>query len=262
MNIWVMSDLHLEYRDYKLDPAGFCPPHASVLVLAGDVGNGVEAVEWMNRQQERIGLPIIFVPGNHDFFDYDGTDMFELLEQMKAAANPCVHILYNERIEVSGVRFLGTTLWTDYRYSDPPGKSERELMLSTSLYPDYFTIHLGGEKFTPEDSVRLHHEARDWLESELLGLRDRDKKPRVVVTHFLPSPRSLDPRFKGKDTSAAFCSELPDALLGLADVWLHGHSHYAQDWRGPGGVHVVCNPMGYSDDGEAPGFDPVKWVTV
>lgn len=83
MNIWYMSDLHLEYRDYKLSLSGRCPPHVSVLVLAGDIGNGIEAVEWMNRQQTALGIPVVFVPWNHDYFNYERIDMRDLLAQMK-----------------------------------------------------------------------------------------------------------------------------------------------------------------------------------
>lgn len=263
MNIWYLSDLHLEYRDYKLSLTALCPPHVSALVLAGDIGNGIEAVEWMNRQQAGLGIPVIFVPGNHDYFDYERTDLHELLAQMKASAAEGVHVLNNERLDLGGVHFLGTTLWTDYLYSDPPGHYRREdLMRATAMYPDYDTIYFGDRKFMAEDSVALHEKARDWLETEMMVLRDQDQRPRVVVTHFLPSPRSIDPRFQGRDTNAGFCSELPDALLSAADVWIHGHTHHAQEWTGPGGVRVVCNPLGYPEAGETPGFEFMRWVEV
>ncbi len=233
MNVWYLSDLHLEYRDYKLALGDLCPPGAQVLVLAGDIGNGIEAVEWMNRQQTEIGIPIVFVPGNHDFFDYERTDLFALLVEMQAIAAPRVHILYNESLELDGVMFLGTTLWTDYHYSDQPDRySQLDLMRAAAMFPDYDAIYRGDSKFTPQDCAELHEEARDWLETELLTLRDQGCDRRVVATHYLPSPRSLDPRFLGQDTNAAFCSDLPDAFLGLAKVWLHGHTHYAQMWTG------------------------------
>jgi len=262
MHIWYLSDLHLEERDYDLEIVGWCPPHASVLVLAGDVGNGAAGVQWANRQAEVLGLPVIFVPGNHDFFDVYGTDLQALLGRMKTAAAPGVHVLYNERIEIRGVTFLGATLWTDFAYSEHAWTSEQDLMRAASTFPDFSLINVEGDLLTPETWVRLHQEARDWLESELISLQDRDAGPRVVVTHHLPHPRSLDPRHRGSDTDAAFCSRLPDALLGLADAWIHGHSHHAQDWRGPGGVHVVSNPLGYPGEGRAPGFERPQWVTV
>lgn len=262
MNVWFLSDLHLEERDYDLRLAGVCPPHVGVLVLAGDIGQGTQAVGWMNEQQAEIGVPIVYVHGNHDLMDFYGTDMSEIIAKMKARAAPDVHILDNERVELGGVHFLGTTLWTDLSYSDPPGRSERDIALSISTFPDFSSINVaGGELLTAEAWVALHQEARDWLESELLALRDQSEGPRVVVTHHLPHPRSLDPRFAGSDTDAAFCSRLPDALLAAADVWIHGHSHHAQDWIGPGGVRVVSNPLGYPGD-TSPGFDFVRWVEV
>lgn len=263
MNIWVLSDLHVAGREYDLRLAEVCPPHVSVLVLAGDIGQGVAAVQWMNEQQAVLGIPFVYVAGHHDLMNWYGEPIKQVIGKMKAHAVFEVHIPDNEQVGIGGVHFLGTTLWTDFEYSDSPRQSNRDLMRAASTFADFSAINVGeGELLTPEAWVAMRHEARDWLQSELLALRDKDRGPRVLVTHHLLSPCSLDPKFVGDATNAAFCSDLPDALLGLANVWIHGHSHHAQDWRGPEDVHVLSNPLGYPGEKASPGFDFVKWVEV
>lgn len=59
-------------------------------------------------------MPCIYVAGNHGF--YRGS-IKESLEDGKAATVgfPDVHFLENEADTIGGVRFVGATLWTDFR---------------------------------------------------------------------------------------------------------------------------------------------------
>jgi len=55
----------------------------------------------------------VYVAGNHEF--YKGS-VREALEDGRAAAArfPDVHFLENDTVMLSGVSFVGATLWTDY----------------------------------------------------------------------------------------------------------------------------------------------------
>ena len=69
MRIWVISDLHLEFADWR--PA---PPDADVCVVAGDVlTRGPEhSLEWLAQHIARR-MPVVFTAGNHEFYDTAST---------------------------------------------------------------------------------------------------------------------------------------------------------------------------------------------
>jgi len=84
--------------------------------------------------------------------------------------------------------------------------------------------------------------ARNWLREKLTTPHDG---PTVVITHHAPSLRSLtDNPYAGGHMDAAYANRYDDLLEMGADLWVHGHSHTACDYR-TGTTRVVCNPHGY-----------------
>jgi hypothetical protein len=67
-----------------------------------------------------------------------------------------------------------------------------------------------------------------------------------VVTHHLPSMRSVAPRYENDPLTAAFASNCDDLLELGADLWIHGHTHDSCDYMA-GRMRVVCNPRGYAE---------------
>ena len=105
MKIHVLSDLHTEF-------AAFAPPRteADVIVLAGDIGVGAEGIEWAaGTFPDR---PVVYVTGNHEYYGHD----IGLAADLRDAAPDNVRVLENAAIEIDGVRFLGSTLWTDFDF--------------------------------------------------------------------------------------------------------------------------------------------------
>jgi len=92
---------------------------ADVLVLAGDIANGTDGLklfaDWRRKKGRKVGrtLPILFIVGNHEYY---GHALAPMQEQMRQATT-ChdIHFLENNCVVIGDVRFLGTTLWTDYR---------------------------------------------------------------------------------------------------------------------------------------------------
>lgn len=73
--------------------------------------------------------------------------------------------------------------------------------------------------------------------------------PTIVVTHHLPSLRSVAERFRANPVSAGFASNLDDLVDRGATLWVHGHTHDSCLWRSDGGTLVACNPAGYPRQG-------------
>ena len=105
MRIRVLSDLHLEFKDWN-------PPKvdADVIVLAGDIHVGVKGIAWA--RQSFPSIPIVYVPGNHEFYGEHVHDMTQ--ELVTEGRRLGVEVLVGRSIVIGGVRFLGATLWTDF----------------------------------------------------------------------------------------------------------------------------------------------------
>jgi hypothetical protein len=85
----------------------------------------------------------------------------------------------------------------------------------------------------------------------------------VVITHHLPSWRSVAPSFMRALSNPAFASDL-DHLFEGVDLWIHGHAHTSHDYLAAG-CRVVCNPRGYpmrAGGFENPRFNPLRILSV
>jgi predicted phosphodiesterase len=134
VRLWILSDLHLELtRGWDL-PSGDARLAFDLLVVAGDLIPRMErGVRWL---RERVpDRPVIYVPGNHEFY---GTDIQRTLEKAKAAAaGTNVHVLENETVRIGDVTFAGATLWTDFALS---GDAHRAMVAAADRMNDYKKI--------------------------------------------------------------------------------------------------------------------------
>jgi UDP-2,3-diacylglucosamine pyrophosphatase LpxH len=242
MKIQVLSDLHLEHCAgiESVSVEEIVPPsRGDVLVLAGDIDYGTRAM----LPYGQCGVPVIYVAGNHEY--YRGHIKRVNIELRQCARTIGIDYLSEDAVVIDGVRFLGTTLWTDFALY--PGRERESLDAARQGVSDFSWIRTSTGFFTPEQSVLMHRVARDWLGEQLATPFDG---PTVVVTHHAPSARSTPPQFVGSPVNPAFVSELTE-LAGLADLWIHGHCHHScdYDWRG---TRVVANPRGYPVRRETP----------
>jgi hypothetical protein len=162
------------------------------------------------------------------------------------------------------VRFLGSTLWTDFELFGPGEQRSAAMDLAQRLVRDFSRIRIEDASealFTPEHSAMLFRQHAAWLSDRLAAPHDG---PTVVVTHHPPSSLSIHPRFAGSLLNACFISEARHLLdAKRASLWIHGHTHDSFDYR-INGTRVVCNPRGYARDGvnENQSFDPDLVVEV
>lgn len=261
MKFQLASDLHLETQpDTRLFPA----PGAELLVLAGDIGSyqpgsALPGDEFgLERFSPRHGwpVPVLFVPGNHE---YDGLDFDETHARLReTCARLGITWLEREVMVIGGVRFVGTTLWSDFDAlaAQAPDtvqalKQRHKAFRAADFYLAKAAARRGGEPLLAQGWRELGLECQQWLQRALAVPFDG---PTVAVTHFAPSLRSADPRYGVAPGTAGFCNAL-DGLLPRAQLWVHGHLHCPQDYR-VGSCRVVANPLGYARKGEQDGFRP------
>jgi predicted phosphodiesterase len=248
MKLHVLSDLHLTVH-------GMERPHtdADVVVLAGDIARPASALEWALGFEQ----PVVYVPGNHEFYGSSLQAVVQELQRLCAGSH--VHVLDNGALELQGVRFLGSTLWTDFRIAGA-GLLQTDAMTAAQAFNrDFSRVRVGvppaDKTLTPRDTIELFGVNARWLDHEL---SKPYAGPTVVVTHHAPSPKSIHPRFAGSPLNASFVSDAEWLLQGKrARLWIHGHTHDSFDYE-VDGTRVVCNPRGYAKEGVAENarFDP------
>lgn len=239
MNIQLASDLHLDLVQphWPEERLISLAPQADVLVLAGDIHKGTSAIDTFARWAMQNKTPIIYVAGNHEFY---GDSLDTVAQHLRvSAAVAGIHFLQQDVLILGDVRFLGCTMWTDYRLRSM--YSQAHVMEDVhQRIQDHYHIQVGSESFTPRDALDQHMTSRRWLTQELA--KPFDGKT-VVITHHGPHPLSVHPRYIGDKRNGAYVSDL-SALMPHVDLWLHGHVHDSFDYR-VGQCRVVANPAGY-----------------
>lgn len=253
MRLWIWSDLHLELQNIAFSERA---PEADAIVCAGDLCHADALGDHAQGLIERYGLPMVFVPGNHEFYSpgkFPRTKPADHL-LMKQAAEASrswrhrLHLLDDDVIELGGVRFIGGTLWTDFRMDlKDEADLPRRMLSAPSQLADFSLIRLGdGTRLTPQVMLGFHGLTRGYIERQL-AIPFAGKT--VVVTHHLPHPDCTPAVYRGMETNHLFaCSReaFEDVLNSevAPALWVCGHTHHASDLH-VGRTRIVCNPHGY-----------------
>lgn len=259
MKLHVVSDLHLDRGSWH-----FPATDADVLVVAGDLNDDGElSARWAVREADRTGKPLLWVPGNHDFVGAAVSQ--RLLRMRKICKGSGATLLFNRSVVLGGVRFAGTTLWTDFGLHGEPHKLIC-MGAARAMMPEFtYTFQPGPRPraaMTPAYHERMNARALRFLERML---EDSFEIPTVVITHHAPSGRSIHPDFQRGHLyplNAAYANNL-DNMIGWSNLrlWVHGHMHNASDYE-LGSARVLCNPRGYVGREERTNFDPELVVEV
>lgn len=226
MKLKLVSDVHFEFHAdggksfvESLDPSG-----CDALVVAGDlctVSRGLmNGLSMLCRRFPEV----VFVEGNHEHYGSERGRVRATL-RLSAERHPNLRVLDCGVIELAGGRILGAPLW----FPDTP--------LARQLAPDWSDFQCA--KKLSSWVYRENARAVEFLRREL---REGD----AVVTHHLPSWRSVHPRYAREPSNCFFVCDLEPLIAERRPaVWMHGHTHESMDYRiGP--TRVVCNPFGYA----------------
>ncbi|GBU19950.1 MULTISPECIES: metallophosphoesterase [Methylobacterium] len=280
MRILPISDLHLERRL----PGAIPRSEAAFDVLAcpGDLHEGRPEAGLAALLDLAGGRPIVLVPGNHEHYAPTGDprtapQLIAALEAEVARLNgegARIHLLQDgAACVIGGVRFLGTTLWSDWSLAgrwltlDTPDRPEDPAAYAAARMTDPVTgsreyrgsIRKGdGSPWQPADAMAEHARQRALLLDALAVPHDG---PTVVVTHHPASPLAADafrdapgvPWWVPAFYATTLLDDLPDERR--PEVWLSGHFHAPHDIR-IGRCRWVANPV------EGGNFSPDRIVEV
>lgn len=235
MKIGIASDLHLEFGQLDVEI-----PFADVMILAGDIlvaddlfsgGRKNEVYEEFARRVNDNANYIVYVPGNHEFYH---SEYNEAIDKLKEFCERFGFIwLDNQEVTLDGQHFLGATLWTDC------GHAEQRAFIRARMN-DYRVIHYGDRLLQVQDTMNMHADSVRFI-------YERSWSTSIVVTHHLPSFKSIDEQFKydGHGINNAYATDLEDLIeLRQPALWVHGHSHSPKDYM-LGQTRIISNPRGY-----------------
>jgi UDP-2,3-diacylglucosamine pyrophosphatase LpxH len=271
MKIQIFSDLHCDFRRTKPIVMG---SGVDVVACAGDVCEGAENAFVALRRIVPERIPVIFTLGNHEFYHHF------IDEELQAARllGPRYNILVLENdvatvgiggdgvatIGAPGVRFVGATMWTDYRiFGDH--NAPAAMNAARNGMNDHRLI--GWRKnpwsrFRPQEAVLLHTGSRAFF-TETLAQPFAGST--VAMTH-MAHVASVEDRYRSDILTGAFANDY-SALIeagnshetGGLKLWIHGHTHASADYY-VGQTRMIANPHGYGSENDS--FDPALVVEV
>jgi hypothetical protein len=247
MRLLILSDLHLEFAPYKPPKSG-----ADLVILAGDIHPGTKGVTWA--MEAFPDSQVVYILGNHEYYGQAYPKHITKLKELTLGTG--VHVLENDSFIYNDIVFLGCTFWTDFELFGDPRIAG---YYATQNMTDYRMIRISTtySRLRSIDTAGIHYHSRRWMADQFQKYHG-DKV--VVVTHHLPSVRSLPEDYEDDVLSTAYASNLDEFVENSgACLWIHGHKHKWQDYF-IGYTRVLCNPRGYP--GKVSGFDPDFLVSV
>lgn len=240
MKYRIMSDIHLEFG--HLEVTELPDDKESVLILAGDIGVGMSAYDFVEEMCSRF-YNVIYVMGNHEFYNHDIYTITEnWLEIAKHKDN--LFVLDDDSVVIEDTLFLGGTMWTDVSGAGDDWFLRKQIQRSMND----FRVIAG---FSVEDSIVRHNVTQKAFKKILMKAKeDNIKHNIVVITHHMPHEICISDNYRGSSINAGFCSTDLDYLFEYdIDLWIYGHTHEKSDHI-YNGTRLICNPRGYI------GFEP------
>ena len=232
MRIQYISDIHLEFMSSLLKAKRFSP-QANILCLAGDIGYPKSPIyrQFLKSISEQY-TKVFMITGNHEYYRAESMEAVHETIKGVIADLPNITFLDNSYEDYEGVRFVGTTLWTQIPTS--PSVLINDFHEIPEMTPSlYNELHLGACQFLEEADVQ---------ESPL---------PVVVMTHHLPSPDLIDPMYaKYAAYNCFFASSCERFFKPPVCAWIYGHTHTPSRTIREG-IQFACNPVGYPREAES-----------
>lgn len=236
MKLNVLSDLHIEFfkKHEELQIVDKCSP-ADVCVLAGDIGlvQRSKKLKLFLAKIKEKHTHVLYLMGNHEAYNYDLLEATKELKEMSKEVG--VTFMDNDLVEIDGVKFWGGTGW----FIDLPGNR---------LYKDLMSDFRCITNLEPE----IYN--KNWQFKE--GIYKY--QPDVVISHHLPSYKSVAPQFMGYPTNRFFVNNVEEALEhNDVKLYVHGHTHVPCDYLHKT-TRVVCNPLGYNFENSLASYKPLE----
>jgi predicted phosphodiesterase len=265
MRIQILSDVHLELRQFGCIAANTFPATAPVLALLGDIGDpsSLAYADFLLAQAERFDTVLVLC-GNHEYYGRSVDETHALVRAVcerapafgsgtesprafgsgtesprafgsgteSPRAGRLVFLDQATHVLGGGLAVLGATLWSDIADEQ---RSDVACFLADFRYIRDWNV---------EANQAMHKRHVAWLQQELSRQAALGNRV-LVLTHHAPSFRGTSAlKHAGSPLSSAFATNLEALLRPPVVAWCFGHTHHTSD-QTIQGVRVVSNQMGY-----------------
>lgn len=270
-----VSDLHLEfysdllinYSISKLKPIwNFEYENNTIfnLALLGDIGNPYNpSLEQFLQLISNKYSNIFYIPGNHEYYNLSNDNSYTMVKVKNkldyiCSQYPNIHLMDNESIELYGINFIGTTLWSHI-------PNEKKLTLS-KIINDFNLIMIDNNKtLTPNDTNKLNKQNIIWLKEQLIK---SIHLPNIIMSHHAPlfnNQKHLhylsNPKYINSYNNEAFHNNLSHLITKPIVAWLYGHTHYSSEFK-LNNVIIGTNQLGYLNEQKKINFNPHKFIDL
>ncbi|AEB29064.1 mannose PTS, EII [Carnobacterium sp. 17-4] len=192
MKIGVLSDLHIDTNKKKLNGTETFAniivkqinhQNIDVLLIAGDISSDyLVSQQFIDEVTDKSGIPILFVPGNHDFWslrngETDTKKIYRFFENQPDSLLNKPYILNDEWAVV------GNGGWYDYGYANQGKYTKSEfddMKLRVGVWQDKRYVHWG------EGNKQVAQWMLDKLEADLQSVGNRKV---ILMTHVVTHPK-------------------------------------------------------------------------
>lgn len=258
MRFWIFSDLHLEVQ--KISLPSVAPAGVDAILCAGDLCQSHQLSYWAEKIVSKYNLPLVLVPGNHEFFEGQSANariMRHKRNAMQQLAQASIRwpqrltVIDDSTTLIGDVQIIGGTLWTDFKLD---AVSERDVAWrmndAISMAPDFSNIYTSPEKkLTPQSALKMHRKTRAFIREQLEQASGRKT---LVLSHHLPHPACTPEAYVGNKSNFLYASSAEAfgeifASDNAPALWVCGHTHQKVDVV-VGKTRIVGNPKGYQVD--------------
>ena len=266
MKLFLASDLHLEIWNQKILDVlklEFLSDKPDLIILAGDI-NSNEGIFDSLGDMNTVGIPVVYTPGNHEYWNVKDSDLFHSMLETASAEYDNVHILLNDFCGGWPYKPSGFPTWASALHFDNKpaivygGTLWYPKNAKTAARPGFIDL----VRFKPDNGVRP---TLDWIDEQHQQFiqhynwcTDMTRGPHtarpvaeIIVSHHMPDFRLIHPQFYGQATNVFFASNTLEQIVYPPKLWCYGHTHTFTDTI-IDGTRFLCNPRGYP--GEVTGF--------
>ena len=219
----ICSDLHTNHhRDAgKSIINSLYDKDVDIAVIAGDL-SGLDCLEDNLKQLCSKYPQVVYVVGNHEYYLNSFKKTEDAIAKIESRLSNLTW-LNNKHVVVSGVPFIGATLWF--------GRSELAIKGIPNFSDFYYITDCDTIAFDRHDATVKYFQANM-------------QKDDIVVTHHLPSYKSVGLPFIGSPLNCYFASHQDVLIIDKKPaLYIHGHTHIACDYM-LGSTRICCNPFG------------------
>lgn len=240
------SDLHLDHLAPNIEFRSLITPVAPILILAGDIASVWTQIyskflRWCSANWRHV----ILVAGNHEYFCHKNHPRSRQ-ETEQRIQNLC-RIYYNVHFLQAGqtyiipntnIVFIGTTL-----YSNINPAIHDDVLVKSDFTKTFIERNNKLCRTHPSDHVKAHKRHRQALADAIRSVPRNFKA--VVVTHYLPTHKLLEPEYQNDCWRSCYASNDDDLFRPPVSVWICGHGHRSTHINARHDILVAMNARGY-----------------